>query len=168
KGLGSSISEYNFNHLNLSLNQNFKIGNKGEFAYNISGGTFFNDEEVSFLDYKHFNGNQTRIGLSSYLNTFNLLPYYALSTKNNYVEAHFEHNFEGWVLGKIPLINRLNYNLVLGAHQLITAENNPYTEFSIGLDNLGFGKFRFLRLDYVISEFNGIRDGAFIFGLKFL
>lgn len=169
KGFGASIPAYNFDHLRVAARQNFNIGNKGKFGYTISGGTFFNDEEVSFLDLKHFNGNQTRMGLSSsYLNNFNLLPYYALSTRQNYAEAHFEHNFEGWVLGKIPFINQLNYNLVLGAHALITGDNNPYTEYSVGVDNLGFKKFRFLRLDYVISDFGGHREGAFIFGLKFL
>jgi hypothetical protein len=38
----------------------------------------------------------------------------------------------------------------------------------VGIDNLGFGKYRFLRLDYAISNFEGNRQGAFIFGLKFL
>jgi hypothetical protein len=79
-----------------------------------------------------------------------------------------EHNFRGWVLGKIPGVNSLNFNLVLGAHMLSIDGRKPYTEYSVGLDNLGWGKFRFLRLDYVRSNYNGVGDGAFIFGLKFL
>jgi hypothetical protein len=79
-----------------------------------------------------------------------------------------EHDFRGWILGKIPGINKLNFNLVAGAHILSIEKNKPYTEFSIGIDNLGFGKYRLLRLDYVRSYYNGGSDGAFIFGLKFL
>ncbi|HET7361042.1 MAG TPA: DUF5686 and carboxypeptidase regulatory-like domain-containing protein [Salinimicrobium sp.] len=169
KGFASSIADYNFDHLQLGLKQQFNIGNKGEFGYNIKAGTFFDDEIVSYLDYRHFKGNQTHIGTSSnYLDRFNLLPYYALSTGKNYLEAHFEHNFEGFILGKIPLINRLNYSLVLGAHQLYTQDQKSYSEFSVGLDNLGFGKIRFLRLDYVISSFDGNLESGFIFGLEFL
>ena len=169
KGFGSNISGNDFDHLRASLRQEFSVSNKGQFGYSITGGTFFNDENVSFIDYRHFDGNETSIGTASnYLGKYNLLPYYAFSTRNNYFEGHLEHDFKGWILGKIPFVNQLNYNLVLGAHTLFTEENPPYYEYSVGLDNLGFGKFRFLRLDYVISNFDGNREGAFIFGLKFL
>ena len=168
KGFGSDISEYNFDQVRVALMQTVKLGNKGNFGYTLKGGAFLNDNEISFLDYQHFNGNQTRIGSGSYLNKFNLLPYYELSTKNNYLEMHAEQDFQGWILGKLPLINKLNYNLILGAHALSIENNKPYTEFSVGIDNLGFGKYRLLRLDYVVSNYQGKQEGAFIFGLKFL
>lgn len=168
-GLGGSIDGYDFSQLSARLRQRVNTGNKGEFIYNLKGGTFFNGEAISFVDYQHFNGNQTRVGTSgNYTNVFNLLPYYDLSTNKSYFEGHFEHDFKGWILGKIPGINQLNFNLVAGAHLLSIEGNKPYSEFSIGIDNLGFGKFRFLRLDYVKSYYNGGSDGAFIFGLKFL
>ena len=169
-GLGASQEQFNFNQLRIRLRQGFNIGNKGRFNYNIKAGTFLNDaEDISFVDYQHFNGNQTRIGTEgTYINRFNLLPYYERSTNNNYLEAHAEHDFKGWILGKIPGLNTLNFNLVVGGHVLSTVENKPYTEWSVGLDNLGWGKYRFLRLDYVRSNGLGKPDGAFIFGLKFL
>ena len=167
-GFGSDISAYNFNQLRAALVQNIKLGNKGNFSYTLKGGAFLEDKEISFLDYQHFNGNQTRIGNGYYLNSFNLLPYYELSTTNNYIEFHAEQDFQGWILGKLPLINKLNYNLILGAHALTIENNKPYTELSVGIDNLGFGKYRVLRLDYVVSNYQGNQEGAFIFGLKFL
>jgi hypothetical protein len=168
KGFGSDISEYNFDQVRAALTQTLKLGNKGNFRYTVKGGAFLNDNEIAFLDYQHFNGNQTRIGDGNYLNKFNLLPYYDLSTKNNYLELHAEQDFQGWILGKLPLINKLNYNLILGAHALSIENNKPYTEFSVGIDNLGFGKYRLLRLDYVVSNYQGKTEAAFIFGLKFL
>ncbi len=168
-GLGGSIDGYDFSQLSTRLNQRVNTGNKGEFSYNLKGGTFLNGDDISFVDYQHFNGNQTRIGTSgSYTNVFNLLPYYDVSTNKSYFEGHFEHDFKGWILGKIPGINQLNFNLVAGAHLLSINGNKPYQELSIGIDNLGWGKFRFLRLDYVKSYYNGASDGAFVFGLKFL
>ena len=168
KGFGSDISEYNFDQVRAALTQTLKLGNKGNFRYTVKGGAFLNDNEIAFLDYQHFNGNQTRIGDGNYLNKFNLLPYYDLSTKSNYLELHAEQDFQGWILGKLPLINKLNYNLILGAHALSIENNKPYTEFSVGIDNLGFGKYRLLRLDYVVSNYQGKTEAAFIFGLKFL
>ncbi len=168
-GFGASQSQYNYTSTSFVIRQHIDAGNLGKTNYYVNGGTYFNAEGISFADYKHFNGNQTRIGTSSvYTNVFNLLPYYEFSTNKSYFQSHIEHDFKGWALGKIPFINRLNYNFVLGAHILSTKENKPYTEFSVGLDNLGFGKFRFLRLDYVVSNYNGSSKGAFIFGLKFL
>jgi hypothetical protein len=169
KGFASSVDDYNYDQLQLRLAQGFNIANKGNFQYNIKAGKLFNAEDIAFTDYQHFNGNQTRIGTSSnYLNVFNNLPYYELSTNNQYLEFHAEHDFKGYVLSKIPLLNKLNYNLVIGAHNLATPDHKPYQEFSIGIDNIGFKKFRFLRLDYVRSYQNGFKNDAVIFGLKFL
>ena len=168
-GMGASEAGYDYSQLSGSLFQTVKVGNKGDLTYRFNGGTFLNGDGISFVDYKHFNGNQTRIGTSpNYTSVFNLLPYYALSTNKSYFEGHLEHDFRGWILGKIPGINQLNFNLVAGAHLLSIENNKPYTEFSVGIDNLGFGKYRLLRLDYVRSYYNGGSDGAFIFGLKFL
>jgi hypothetical protein len=169
KGFAASNSDYDFDKLSARITQNINTGNTGRMSYNLRGGTFLNGENISFVDYQHFNGNQTRVGTTfSYTNVFNLLPYYALSTNGSFFEAHMEHDFKGFILGRIPLLNKLNYNLVAGAHFLSTENNKPYSELSIGIDNLGFGKFRFLRLDYVHSFFDGNDKGAFIFGLKFL
>jgi len=168
-GAAASDSKYNYTQLRMRLRQNINLGNLGDFTYNLKGGTFFDAEDISFVDYQHFNGNQTRVGTSfRYTNVFNLLPYYELSTNKSYFEGHVEHNFKGYLLGKIPGINQLNFNLVAGAHFLSTEDRKPYSEVSIGLDNLGWGKFRFLRVDYVTSYYNGNSNGAFVFGLKFL
>jgi hypothetical protein len=51
---------------------------------------------------------------------------------------------------------------------LSTVGNKPYYEYSVGLDNIGWGKYRLLRIDYVRSSLNGVNDGIFVFGLKFL
>lgn len=168
---GTAITEsnYDYTQLEASINQSISLENKGQLYYNLKGGTFANGDGISFIDYKHFNGNQTRVGtFPNYTNVFNLMSYYAFSTNKSYFEGHLEHDFRGWILGKIPGINQLNLNLVAGAHFLSTEERKPYSEISVGIDNLGFGKFRLLRVDYVRSYYNGGGNGAFIFGLKFL
>ena len=168
KGFGSTNSNYNFDQFKAQLYQNITLGNKGELTYFIKGGMFSNAENIAFMDYHHFNGNQTNVNFrGSYINSFKNLPYYALSTNDAYGEFHFEHNFKGYFLNKIPLLSKLNYNLVIGANIASTKENKPYSEFSVGLDNLGFGKFRFLRLDYVRSYQSGFLNDAVLFGLTF-
>ncbi|MCG2420194.1 DUF5686 and carboxypeptidase regulatory-like domain-containing protein [Aequorivita sp. F47161] len=168
-GTAITESKYDYTQFELSLKQSLSFGNKGQLNYNLKSGAFANGDGISFIDFKHFNGNQTRVGTSAnYTDVFNLMPYFDFSTNKGYFEGHLEHDFRGWILGKIPGINQLNLNLVAGAHFLSTEERKPYSEFSVGIDNLGFGKFRLLRVDYVRSYYNGGSDGAFIFGLKFL
>ena len=168
KGFGASNSKYNYDFMQANLYQDFSIGNKGTFAYNLTAGKFLKTDELSFIDYKHFNGNQTHVNLTgSYTNSYYLLPYYDLSTNSEYAEAHVQHHFGGYLLRKVPLFNKLQWELVVGGKALFTKENKPYTEYSIGLDNIGFGKFRFLRIDYVRSNFNGVSGDGFMFGFSF-
>jgi hypothetical protein len=167
KGFAASNADYNFDQVKFRVTQGFNIRDKGKFEYNFKAGSFFNADDISFIDYYHFNGNQTHIGTGSYLNVFNNLPYYALSTNDSYLEFHAEHDFNGFLLGKLPLLNKLNFNLIVGAHALATPDNKPYQEYTVGIDNIGWGKFRFLRLDYVRSYQGSFVSDAWMFGLKF-
>ncbi|PHQ57149.1 MAG: hypothetical protein COC16_01855 [Lutibacter sp.] len=168
QNFASSKSNYNFGEIGAQIQQNFDVDNKGRFSYNIKAGTFFNADDIAIVDYKHFNGNETHVNTSyNYTNVFNLMPYYNFSTNKSYVEFHAEHNFKGYLLNKIPLINKLGFELVIGGHSLFTKDNKPYSEYSIGLNNIGIGKLRFLRLDFVKSNYNGVSQNGLVFGLTF-
>ncbi len=168
KGFGATNADYDFDQFKARLRQRLTLGNKGTFRYNLSGGTFRDADDIAFMDYHHFNGNQTNVKLNgSHLYSFKNLPYYELSTNKSYAEFHAEHNFSGYILNKIPLLSKLNFNLIIGANAAITQDNKPYSEFSIGIDNLGFGKLRFLRVDYVRSYQSGFLNDAVMFGFSF-
>ena len=169
KAFAATNKRYEFDFVSARVAHDFSVGNKGEMQMNLKAGKFFNGDHISFVDYKHFNGNQTHIANGgSYLNVFNNLPYYSMSTNDRYFETHIEHNDKGYIMNKIPLLNKLQSQLVLGFHNLAIPDQKPYQEFTIGLDNLGFGKFRMFRVDYLRSYQNGYQGDAVIFGLKFL
>ncbi|ARV16009.1 DUF5686 family protein [Polaribacter sp. SA4-12] len=166
KTFGASNSEYNSDLFTANLRQDISAGNYGNFSYNIRGGIFVKKKYLAFMDKLQANGNQLRFPLDGKLNSFGLLEYYKFYTNDKYAEAHVEHNFKGAILGKIPLINKLNFHLVGGAKTLFMAGKNPYTEYSVGLDNIGFGKWRFLRIDYVRSNYGGIKNDGLLFRLS--
>jgi len=169
KAVAGSDRKYEFERLSTRILYNLNVGNKGNLAMNFKGGKLFNASAISFMDYSHFNGNQTHIGgTDRYLNVFNFMPYYTNSTNDSYFEAHLEHNDEGFIMNKIPLLNKLKSTLILGFHQLAVPNRKPYSEYTIGLDNLGFGKFKLFRLDYIRSYQNGYIGDGVIFGLKIL
>ncbi len=168
KGFAATQSGYDFDFFNANIRQSLDISRFGELSYRLDGGLFLNEDGMSYLDFKHFNGNQTRVSAGeNYVGRFNLLPYYERSTNQNHGAFHLEHNFEGFIMNRLPLLKHLKSNLVLGAKSLFIDGFTPYHELSIGLDRLGIGKFRFLRLDYVVPYNNGWQNGAIIFGLTF-
>lgn len=166
-GFASSESGNNFNQVSASLYQSFDMGNVGRTSYYANGGSFFGADDISFVDFQHFNGNRLRLKTEA-LNPygFGLLHYYDYSTNDSYAQLHLQHDFKGFVLGKVPGLNRLNYDMILSAKALFT-ERTPYFELSAGIDNIGFGKFRPFRLDYVRSITSGRNYGAFILGVNF-
>jgi hypothetical protein len=167
KGFEATNTNYNYDHLSVNISQNFSLENKGNFSYNLFGGTFFGAESVAFMDAKHINGNQTHVNLNdTYLSSFKNVGYYDFSTSENYLEYHFEHDFKGYLLGRIPLINKLNYNLILGVHGVTSNNQKPYNEFSVGVNNIGWKKYRFLRVDYVRSYHSGFVNDGILFGIS--
>ncbi|WOC40976.1 DUF5686 and carboxypeptidase regulatory-like domain-containing protein [Polaribacter sp. HL-MS24] len=167
KTFGAENSELNSDALTGRVTQNVNAGNYGRLSYNIRGGIFLEKKNIAFMDYFQPNGNQFTFPLDiSYINSFGLLHYYEIFSNDRYAEMHLQHEFRGAILGKIPGINLLNLQLVTGGKALFTADRKPYSEYSIGLNNIGWGKWRFLRVDYVRSNFGGIQRSDWLFGLS--
>lgn len=167
KGFAGSEINNRFHQFKIRLVQDFPIAAKGRFSYNLKAGTFLEADNISFVDYQHFNGNRTRITRGNYLNSFFLLPYYDLSTNQSYFEAHLEQNFQGFIMGKIPLLNKLKSHLILSGKTLSVSNNSPYYEWGVSLGNLGWKKFRFFRIGFVQSHFEGITESGLNVGIQF-
>jgi len=136
------------------LNKFYTLGLFGGFSFHIHGG-YFIKEPNQFIDYAHFFGNQTHIGNpNNYWNHFLIMPYYSLSASKEFVEVHLQHNFKGALLGKLPGFKQLGWHLAGGVKYLESGNNNPYREFHIGLDNIGWKLFRTLRVDAVWSNYD--------------
>lgn len=119
----------------------------GTFKYKISVGGFFNNKQVDIPDFTHFNGNQTFQNLK-YVNSFQLAPYYRYSnTEKLYGLLHAEHHFNGLLTNKIPLLNKLKWNLVAGTNTFYVNSNNYYVEAFAGLENI----LKIFRVDFVTA-----------------
>lgn len=144
-------SDVNFDKWQFSINddKNFKLA--GLLKYKIGIGGFLNAANVYIQDYQHFNGNRSTRA-SEYVNSFQLSPYYANSTSSSFYSfAHLEHHFNGLLTNKIPLFNRLNWNLVAGGNAFYVNSKSNYVEIFVGLENI----FKILRVDLVTAYING-------------
>lgn len=164
----ASEKSLQYQHLEGRMKYTPSFDNKGNLYINIRSGAFFNAKDISFIDYKHFNGNLTHIQLEEDPNnSFYLLPYYSHSTNKNYIETHIRHRFNGYISNKIPLFNKLQWHFTAGFHQINSQGSKPYQEFTLGLENIGWGMVRFLRVEYVRAYQGGFLRDGFMFGLRF-
>jgi hypothetical protein len=152
KGLNGVLgSNVNFDRWRIGAedDMNFRIG--GTMKYKIYTGGFLNNKSVFIQDFVHFNGNLTPVA-SDYLNSFQMMSYYANSTNSNwYGVAHLEHHFNGLLTNKIPFFKRLNWNLVAGTNMLYVNKNSNHIEIFAGIENV----LKIFRIDFVTAYING-------------
>lgn len=146
-------SDVNFDkwRFTISGEKNFNLA--GTLNYKAGVGGFINRRSVFIPDYQHFNGNRS-IAASEYLNSFQLASYYANSTTATFYSiVHLEHHLNGLLTNKIPLFNRLNWNLVLGGNSFFINEKSNYSEVFVGLENI----LKIFRIDFVWAYQDGYR-----------
>ena len=142
--LGSTV---NYSKWQLSVHDDKNLKLAGTFKYNISVGGFLHNNQTYTPDYIHFNGN-TSLLAGRYMSTFQLAPFYQNSTTATlYATAHIEHHFNGLLTNKIPLFNKLKWNLVAGSNAFVVNKSNYYAEAFLGLENI----FKIVRVDWVTA-----------------
>ncbi len=162
KAIAGLNAKTDYDLARISLSDKLKLGLFGELDYYAGAGYFLNAKQMYFMDYKHFDGNQTLFS-SRYNRNFFLLPYYTYSSRDWYFQAQAEHHFNGFILNKIPLLKRLPVQEVVGGRLLMNENINAYYEINFGLENI----FKVLRVDYILGYGinNKLRQG-FTFGLN--
>lgn len=145
KGIHAFNSAVDYDFISADFFQDqLRCGIYGYASYFISAGEFFNRNSLFYPDYKQFRGGQSFFFDSS-LGSFHFLDYYTYSTNKKYFEAHYEHNFAGFFLGRVPFIRSLNLEEIIGG-SFLTQELLPgYKEYYVGL------KRSVIRLDYGFS-----------------
>jgi hypothetical protein len=159
---GISGLDANYDFAKATLSGSLDLHLFGETEYSITAGKFFTQKDVQFMDYYHFQGNRT-IFSSFDMGSFHLLDYYTYSTTGPFLEGHLEHNFEGFILNKIPLLRKLKLDEIIGVNYLTTDALKQYMEFYVGLS-----KLQTFRIDFATSFDGGgrVREGIVI-GLGF-
>ncbi|MFA6275733.1 MAG: DUF5686 and carboxypeptidase regulatory-like domain-containing protein [Pedobacter sp.] len=140
KGLkGVLNSDVDYDLLSVEVYQDrISTGLLGYSSFVVGAGKFLNNTTVFYPDMKHFRGNNSTI-FPPNLRKFRFLDFYQYSTSREYVEIHFEHNFAGFMLNKIPLLRKLKLEETVGVNYLTQPGKRNYKEFYFGIERLGFG-----------------------------
>ncbi|SFQ32173.1 DUF5686 and carboxypeptidase regulatory-like domain-containing protein [Hymenobacter arizonensis] len=148
-------SDVRYTLLQAGVRDNVALGLLGNSSYRVSVGSFVGRKEgMQFMDYRHFSGNQTI--LTGNFSNFQLLDYYRFSTNNSYVEAHYDHHFNGFFLNNIPLLRKLKLQEVASLNYLTTAQAGHYVEVGVGIEHI----VKVLRVDFYTALQSGEKLGT--------
>ncbi|NBB88253.1 MAG: hypothetical protein GVX96_00495 [Bacteroidetes bacterium] len=158
-GVDRWSSRADFLRLELDVKYNVQMGIAGYSNWVFKGGSFVHSNDLTFFDYRSFHGNTFYVSKGDYRERYLNLPFYQFSTQNDYFEAHWLHNFQGFLLNKIPGVRNLGLALEAKAGYLYHKDIGHYNELSLGIDRIGWGIFRLFRLDLGLSFRNGEYTG---------
>ncbi len=150
-------SHFNYRKFQLYYKKPTLIGPLGRLVTTVELGKTFGDVPLALISVVP--GNQSYFKIE---NNFNLLNFYEFIA-DTYISSHIEHNFNGKILGRIPLLRDLNlreivgikgvYGTVSNNNQIINASTSEtnyvapgkiYWEYHAGIGNI----FKVLRLDF--------------------
>ena len=162
-GVGGSTADFDFAQVQITQ-RDISWGLVGYSNIRLTAGAFLRKNKMGFMDWYHPMGNQTYFAdPQDYTRGFFMLPYYAYSTDQPFVEAHWQHHLQGWLFDKIPGVRKLNLKEVIGANFYYTdrpssdptfKKDLPYWELNFGLENIGIDAIRLFRVD-VVAGFYG-------------
>lgn len=158
KGLDGFLeSDFDYEKIQFSYQQPWQIGGFGRLTSTVELGKTFGAVPLGLLSV--IPGNQT---LFSLYNVFPNLDFYEFVT-DTYATVHLEHNFNGRLFSRIPLLRKLNLREIVGVRgawgqlseenialsaptniPLMAPEDQVYWEYSLGVGNI----FKILRIDF--------------------
>ena len=174
-----SESQFKYQKLNILYNQPIFLGKFGVLDPTIIAGKTFNPVPLSLAS--GVSANQTYFYAP---NTFALLNYYQF-VADQFIQFNVDHHFNGFIINHIPLLNKTKMRSVLLFRSYIgdvsagtialnrssikyNVPKKPYIEYGFGLENIGFGNLRPLRVDFIWNNIAKNNDAnSPKFGIRF-
>ncbi|MCH2235246.1 MAG: DUF5686 and carboxypeptidase regulatory-like domain-containing protein [Crocinitomicaceae bacterium] len=150
-------SDINFNFAEIGVSDEVEFATMGNMKWNFLAGSFFGSNlgEIRFIEHKFFRGSD-QLFFAQPLKYLQLLDT-TFSTVRPYVQAFAIHHFNGAILGKIPLINKLKLELVAGGGLLFIEEADyKHIEFYGGIER----KFKIKKQLFKVGVYYAVREGS--------
>lgn len=156
--------DFKYDQLSIRLWQFNSLASLGTFEYSVRIGKTFGT--IPYPSLFVMRGNQS---FFSNTETYNLMNFFEF-VADEYISAHYEHQFNGIIMNRVPLFKKLKWRLFVNGKAVygrisqqnlmlipsydengnnVTSvgqfKNYPYVEFGYGVENI----FRFIRVDFI-------------------
>ena len=148
--------DFNYSKVSVSFTNRFRMATLGYSQLYIKAGKVFSEVPYTLLEIPR--GNETAIFAN---NTYNIMNYFEF-VSDQYVEAFWQHHFNGLLLNRISAVKKLNWREVVGinmaygtlsdknkifnANNIFTVMDDvPYFEADLGIENI----FDIIRIDFL-------------------
>lgn len=166
-------SDVNFNYIEIGASDEVTFGTFGKMKWDVEAGSFVGSQtqidQVQFIEQKFFRGSDLFF-FSNPLMSMQLLDS-TFNTARPFLQAYVIHHFNGALLSKVPLINKLKLELVAGGGALFIRDiNYRHIEFYAGIER----KIKIRKQLFKLAVFYCLRENNqasvnlnFKFGLDF-
>jgi hypothetical protein len=134
KGIKNILaSDVDFDYFEVGLQQQVGMGLIGVSKYTVKTGSFLNTNDLRLIDYSFQRRGDPLLFMNPY-KSFQALDSTFPIFKRFY-EGHLVHEFNGFLLNKIPLLKKLQLREIAGMGFLFTQERNlRYAELFFGIE----------------------------------
>ncbi|MCC5939117.1 MAG: carboxypeptidase-like regulatory domain-containing protein [Lunatimonas sp.] len=140
---GDRLTTASFDWVEANIEHGIDLGVSGKLHFNLTAGTFIQEENVFFADYKHFSGNRTLFANMGVTSHYRFMDYYLYSTKSHYVGGIVHYQFRKFLFTQLPMLRYSGLRENVFVNYLKTANSPHYWELGYSLDNL----FRIFRVE---------------------
>jgi hypothetical protein len=128
-------SKVDFDYLEFGMEQQIKIGLFGISNYTIKSGSFTNTKDLRMVDYQFQRQGDPLLFMNPH-EAFQALDS-TFPVFKRFYQAHYVHEFNGALLGRIPLLKKLQLREIAGTGFLVLPEKNlRYLEAFAGIERV--------------------------------
>lgn len=163
-------SDVNFDYIEIGATDEITFGTWGNMKWDVEAGTFLGDknniDNVQFIEQKFFRGSDFFF-FSQPLQSLQMLDS-TFNTARPFVQAYVIHHFNGALLGKVPLINKLKIHVFGGGGFLyINDINYSHLEAYVGIERVFKIRKQLFKVALIYAFRENNNPNTALFNLKF-